>query len=260
MVESLKLQLTDLNKNMREEEDKLYKKGRERLLFLGTHGAPRNWTGAETNQYERIISEEDRCRSNIINNKDTKKKIEKELKETRDTLIRSIASGVLPLDQIAEVSADGERIPMNKKEMLYIFTDKILRKIIKQLPCEKGELRSKEDRIDFITSQPIEEVTYAVNEVLTSDDSKVRITNLEVTEALKILKSRKLIDIKLNIKYSDKLSKLKKLYYNLIVNDDPSKRNPLKLQLRGRILNTIKDFSCKGGKKTRNCRCKSKKK
>ena len=149
---------------------------------------------------------------------------------------------------------------MNKKEMLYIFTDKILRKIIKQLPCEKGELRSKEDRIDFITSQPIEEVTYAVNEVLTSDDSKVRITNLEVTEALKILKSRKLIDIKLNIKYSDKLSKLKKLYYNLIVNDDPSKRNPLKLQLRGRILNTIKDFSCKGGKKTRNCRCKSKKK
>ena len=137
---------------------------------------------------------------------------------------------------------------------------KILRKIIKQLPCEKGELRSKEDRIDFITSQPIEEVTYAVNEVLTSDDSKVRITNLEVTEALKILKSRKLIDIKLNIKYSDKLSKLKKLYYNLIVNDDPSKRNPLKLQLRGRILNTIKDFSCKGGKKTRNCRCKSKKK
>ena len=50
MVESLKLQLTDLNKNMREEEDKLYKKGRERLLFLGTHGAPRTWTGAETNQ------------------------------------------------------------------------------------------------------------------------------------------------------------------------------------------------------------------
>ena len=38
--------------------------------------------------------------------------------------------------------------------MLYIFTDKILRKIIKQLPCEKEELRSKEDRIDFIISQP----------------------------------------------------------------------------------------------------------
>ena len=80
MVESLKLQLTDLNKNMREEEDKLYKKGRERLLFLGTHGAPRTWTGAETNQYERIISEEDRCRSNIINNKDTKKKNRKRIK------------------------------------------------------------------------------------------------------------------------------------------------------------------------------------
>ncbi len=272
MVDRIKTRLSELPDELFEAERTVGEKLSEYNSFHHTYGPPPAWTAEQKTECDKIIKEYQKAVAIKDNLEREEKKLKKALTETKNTLMRSAASGVLPLDHDVKESSDRNNSCMSHRDFLYIFSDAILKKISKQLVSDEeilefkihntfegihstGTQMRKEDRLNLIVSKPRDEINNAVYEVLTNKNPKIGISTKELNDVLKTLKGRKLIDIALNKSNKDKIKALKKLYYMLVIKD-PSKRNALKLQLRGRPLKTIREFACDAGKKTRRHRHK----